>query len=144
MENVFELLSEGEDQWIEFKEKVTRELAEEIVAFANTEGGKIFLGVTDEGKIVGLEDIKQAEHYVINVARNNCDPPISPKIKKYKIQEKEILVINIPEDPFKPHMANGRFYIRVGSTKRLASPEEVFSLFEESIVKKKKRSYTSE
>ena len=139
MENVFELLSQGENQWVEFKEKVTRELAKEMVAFANTEGGKIFLGVTDDGKIVGLENIKEAEHYVINVARNNCDPPISPKIEKHKIQEKGILILDIHEDPFNPHMANGRFYIRVGSTKRIASQEEIFSLFEESIFKKKKR-----
>ena len=47
------VLQQGEGQFIEFKEKLDKKVAQEIVAFANSEGGRIFLGIDDKGKIKG-------------------------------------------------------------------------------------------
>ncbi|MFC0906126.1 helix-turn-helix domain-containing protein [Clostridium sp. MT-14] len=73
------IIENGENSYIEFKEEgiKAKELAEEIVAFANSEGGTILIGVSDDGKIKGITD-KNIEEKIMNVCRNNCIPNIIP------------------------------------------------------------------
>ena len=66
--------AEGEGQKIEFKAKITA-LAKEIVAFANASGGSLFLGISDDGEIVGIDDSNRLRSQIQNVA-NGCDPRI--------------------------------------------------------------------
>ena len=84
----------GEDGRAEFKEvrfgdrgvlaPNTQELAGELVAFANAAGGVVFLGVDDSGAVRGipLEQVDRVEHWLLNVATHNCDPPIRLVIRK--------------------------------------------------------------
>jgi ATP-dependent DNA helicase RecG len=132
LKNILEMIKNGENSYVEFKEEdiKEKELAEEIVAFANSEGGTILLGVDDQGNIKGVKDNK-IEETVMNVCRNNCFPNIVPSFYKVKIEGKTIVVVNVSKGINKPYYtANHKYYIRVGSTKRIASREELLRLFE--------------
>ena len=87
-------LRAGEDRRTEFKEvrfgergvlsPHPEELAGELVAFANAEGGVVFLGVDDSGAARGIppERWVSVEHWLVDVASHNCDPPIRPVVRK--------------------------------------------------------------
>ncbi|MDV7391676.1 ATP-binding protein, partial [Arthrospira platensis SPKY1] len=80
---IFELIGQGESGSLEFKEEAVRpeSLAREMVAFANTLGGVILIGVTDDGVVAGVDDPTEIEHRVINVARHNVTPALRPIIE---------------------------------------------------------------
>ena len=81
---LYEIISGGEDSFAEFKRDVSQrsDFAGEMIAFANTEGGQIFVGVEDDGAIVGVGDPKQAEEAILNIARQNCNPSLIPTIDR--------------------------------------------------------------
>src|SRR3954462_1614074 len=99
IEDILAQLSAGEDSLSEFKElrieqgAVTVPNAEsfagEMVAFANADGGGLFLGVTDSGAVQGLPDdaIGTVESWVVNIAPSNCDPPIRPVIRRLRLPD---------------------------------------------------------
>lgn len=127
------MLPAAENQHIEFKlEEVTaNELAEEMVAFANAEGGEIWLGVGDDGQPAGLS--RSYEEDVMNISRSACIPPIRPSYESLNVGERTVARINIPKGPDRPYYTSrNRYYIRVGSTKRIASREELVRLFQAS------------
>jgi len=106
-------------------------LAEEIIAFANSEGGEIWLGVEDNGNVSGLS--RSFEEDVMNICRTSCIPPIVPEYEALDIGNKTVARISIPKGKDKPYYtARNKYFIRVGSTKRTASREELLRLFEAS------------
>ncbi|KPA19747.1 transcriptional regulator [Candidatus Magnetomorum sp. HK-1] len=126
-------IPDGENQYIEFKsEKVkAMTLAEEVIAFANSEGGEIWLGIEDDGSISGLS--RCYEEDIMNICRTNCIPPITPKYERIHINDCDIAKVIIPKGKDKPYYTtNNKYYIRVGSTKRIASREELLRLFQAS------------
>jgi ATP-dependent DNA helicase RecG len=132
IDEIKEIIQNGENSYIEFKEEEikAKELAEEIVAFSNSEGGMILIGVDDEGNIKGVKDDK-IEETVMNICRNNCIPHIIPLYESIEVEGKRIAVITIPKGLNKPYYtADHKYYIRVGTTKRIASKEELLRLFE--------------
>jgi ATP-dependent DNA helicase RecG len=135
MININNLLQQGENTAIEFKEIAVRaeSLAKEIVAFANTYGGTLLLGVADDGKIIGISSDKNYEEYLANIARNNVIPAIAIEIQKIIIEHKTIIAVLIPKGKDKPYQTlNNQFLIRVGSTNRVATQAELMRLFQQS------------
>ena len=127
-----EIILNGENSYIEFKEEgiKAKDLAEEIVAFANSEGGMILMGVDDDGCIKGVSDTL-IEERVMNVCRNNCIPHIIPVFQSIEVDGKSIAVITIHKGLSKPYYTTDhKYYIRVGTTRRIASREELLRLFE--------------
>lgn len=134
IDEIKKIIQNGENSYIEFKEEEikAKELAEEIVAFSNSEGGMILIGVDDEGSIKGVKDDK-IEETVMNICRNNCIPHIIPLYESIEVEGKRIAVITVPKGLNKPYYtADHKYYIRVGTTKRIASKEELLRLFEAS------------
>jgi ATP-dependent DNA helicase RecG len=134
IDEIKKIIQNGENSYIEFKEEEikAKELAEEIVAFSNSEGGMILIGVDDEGNIKGVKDDK-IEETVMNICRNNCIPHIIPLYENIEVEGKRIAVITVPKGLNKPYYtADHKYYIRVGTTKRIASKEELLRLFEAS------------
>ena len=126
-------IPDGENQYIEFKsEKVkAMSLAEEIVAFANSEGGEIWLGVEDDRTLSGLS--RSYEEDVMNICRTACIPPIQPRYEEFEIEGRQIARIQIAGGKDKPYYTSrNKYFIRVGSTKRVASREELIRLFQVS------------
>ncbi|MBF0232161.1 MAG: putative DNA binding domain-containing protein [Desulfamplus sp.] len=133
------MFQNGENSLVEFKEVTVspESLAEEIVAFLNVKGGSIYLGVSDNGTITGIDIERKAslEQTVINICRNNISPPIIPIYETILIEEKCIARITIPEGIEKPYRTiQGKHFLRVGSTKRLSSREELLRLYQNAIV----------
>ena len=95
-----EIKSEG--QKIEFKAKITA-LAKEIVAFANASGGSLFLGISDDGKIVGIDDSNRLRSQIQDVA-NGCDPRIDVHIAP----RGNVVEIIVPEGTDKPYRCKMR------------------------------------
>ena len=80
-------IAAGEDSFTEFKRDISQrsDFAAEMVAFANLEGGQILIGVEDDGNICGVEDAHSLERSIIDIARNNCVPPLCPSFPKWKL-----------------------------------------------------------
>lgn len=130
------MIPKAENQYIEFKrEEVSAQvLAEEIVAFANGEGGDIWLGVDDQGLPSGLS--RNYEEDVMNICRTAVIPPVLPAYEAISAvnpagDKVEIARISIPKGVDRPYYTSkNRYFIRVGSTKRIASREELTRLFQ--------------
>lgn len=126
------IIKNGENSYIEFKEEdiKAKELAEEIVAFANSEGGTILIGISDDGNIKGVQD-KNIEEKIMNICRNNCIPNIIPIYEDIELNRLKISIVSIPKGLNKPYYTTDhKYYVRVGTTKRIASREELMRLFQ--------------
>ena len=69
------LIQEGEGTTLEFKERLSSSFARELVALANAIGGRILLGVRDDGTVLGIQDSNSLRARIQDIARN-CDPPV--------------------------------------------------------------------
>ena len=136
MTHTAEVLSEiasGEGQHREFKRLIDNpeSVAGEIVAFANSEGGALYVGVDDDGRIIGLSDANTTFQSLTNICRDRCIPPISPVIEQYTVSGQDIIVLTVrPElNRSKPYRtAGGRFYIRTGKDKKDATGRELIRI----------------
>ena len=129
---LLEIIANGENSAVEFKREAVRpeHLAEEIVAFANLEGGTIFIGVADDGFIEGVQR-EDLEEWLMNICSHNVVPAIIPFYEKVQVEGKTVAVLKIPKGTHKPYQtATGKYFIRVGSTKRLATREDLARLFQ--------------
>ena len=125
---LLELIKKGEDSYTEFKEETVHpdKLAAGIVAFANTDGGILIIGVSDDREILGVADMDKEMQRIDNICANNCEPTIYSTIEKLIIDDKKILIVKIPKGPQRPYRTNrGIYYIRTASGKRIASPGEL-------------------
>lgn len=130
---LLEIIDRGEDYYTEFKEQAVHpdDLAAEIVGFTNSDGGKLLMGIRDDGTVLGVVDSDKEIRRIDNVCSNNCEPPILCKIEKIKINDKLILFVKIPKGPERPYRTNkGVYYIRTSSGKRQASREELLRLYQ--------------
>lgn len=130
-------IKRGEDSRTQFKQTINNaaQAAEEFVAFSNTEGGLLFVGVKKNGEILGLshQEIEKINQHISNAASQNMKAPISPFTENVPIEDKTIIVIHIPKGTNKPYYTNeGISYIKVGSDKRIAPPEEILRMFQAS------------
>ena len=119
MKDLTLILEQGEDHITEFKSGRfhNESLAKEAVAFANSRGGSIFIGIEDDGVVTGI-DAKTVEERVINICRNLIEPSVLPEIFYHQHSSgKKVLEVVIPKGLFKPYKVKGqnRFYVRVGT-----------------------------
>jgi ATP-dependent DNA helicase RecG len=136
MTHAMEILSEiagGEGQRREFKLLIDNpeSVAGEIVAFANSDGGALYVGVDDDGCIFGLSDTNATFQSLTNICRDRCIPPISPVIEQRTVSGQDIIVVTVrPElNRLKPYRtAGGRFYIRTGKDKKDATGRELIRI----------------
>ena len=122
---LLELVKTGEGYTIEFKEDIGSNLGKEICAFANASGGKIILGVKDDGTIRGYNLTNHDKSQIQDIARN-MDPAFHVIIE----QVLDLAIIYIPEGKEKPYTANGHFYLRQGTNSQQLKREEIRSLFQ--------------
>lgn len=134
-----ELIRNGENSGVEFKrdDVENHELAKEVVAFLNLEGGIILLGIEDDGTVSGTSR-PNLEEWVAEFCRVKIEPPIVPHLTWVRSVEpgKDVLVVRVSQGPDKPYarVHNNRrtYFIRVGSTSREASREELERMFQAS------------
>ena len=123
------LIETGEGERVEFKASYDKEaVLKSAGAMANKDGGIIFIGVTDEKKIKGWK-AEQALKRISDDLGSAIEPALNISIKELSINNKNIVVIEIPPAPIKPVSVRGRYYIRIGSTNRLMSTSEICDLY---------------
>lgn len=128
-----DLIKNGENITTEFKLKANHpeKIIKEIVAFANTEGGKLFVGVDDEGQIKGLKFSEDEEFTLVRAIEKQCSPPISYSINYVILPNfREVLVFDIPKSASRPHFvkinpnkSEKTAYVRVKDKSLQASKE---------------------
>ena len=126
-EDILALLDQGEGQAVEFEKNLPSDddLAREIVAFSNADGGKIVYGLDDKNKhLVGVEVKDDFQDNVKALAKSRCVPAIDPTIYIIEKSDKTIVVIAVPDGVDKPYRCDEICYIRDGSVSRPAKENE--------------------
>jgi len=113
----------GEGQFIEFKEALDKSFAKEIVAFANASGGIIYLGISDEGTIKGIEISNRLKSQIQDIAYN-CDPSIIISLAEIN----NVMTIEIKEGTNKPYACSSGFFMRMGANSQKMKRDEIISL----------------
>lgn len=126
MKNLSHLIGTNESATVEWKPSLSQvnEIIETISAFANTEGGKIFIGISKAGKLIGVQIGKGTVENLTNQISQHTDPRVHPKITIKRIGSKEIIVIDVKRSSDKLTLAFGRPFIRVGKSTMKMSKDE--------------------
>jgi ATP-dependent DNA helicase RecG len=133
---LIEIISRGEDSRHQFKADVNNadSLAAEIVAFSNSGGGRMFIGVSDDNKIVGLsaEAVGRINQLLSNASSQNVRPAVNPLTENVAHPDGTVMVVTVPDGVSKPYMdKNGVIWVKNGSDKRRAtSREEIQRMFQ--------------
>lgn len=129
--DVEKLVNLPESKTLEFKRDTSSldSILKAVIAFANTAGGIILIGVDDGGKIVGLDNPSKDQEKIVNSIANRIKPLLSPDFSIITVKDKQILVIQVDYIPAPYHLADkGEIhgvYIRLGNTNRTVSTEIV-------------------
>ena len=121
------LIRGGEGLTVEFKERYTPRIDEDIVALANTKGGKIILGVRDDGTVVG-ERLTNDMKAKINSLARNCKPAIPVEVE----QEGRVVAVVVPEGAEKPYSCSSGYYRRLDGSTQKMSHDELRIMFAEN------------
>lgn len=134
---LIELIRRGEDSRTQFKQDVTNpeSLAGELAAFSNSRGGRIIIGVSDDGTATGLAsaDIRRLNQLISNTATNLVHPSINPATENIDVGGGQlVMVLTVPDDISKPYCDNkGVFWVKAGADKRrVTSREEIQRLLQ--------------
>ena len=103
---IFKLIAQGEHQTQDFKSCIndSRKIAKSLVAFANTDGGRLLIGVKDNGKIIGVRS--DEEYYMVEAAAKiYSKPKVDFTTQQWEVEGKIVLEILIEPSPLKPHFA---------------------------------------
>ncbi len=120
-----------EGQTVERKESLSlwRDIVETCAAFATAQGGKVFVGVADDGRITGVQIGKGTLEDLANRIAQNTVPRIVPAITVEREQGLAVIIVAVPEHQTKPVTAFGRPYRRAGRTNQVLSASEVAELY---------------
>ncbi len=133
--DVRRLAKRGEGATLEFKHRTPEpeRLAKEVIAFANTNGGRVLIGVDDDGTVLGVKDSEEEEYALRIALETHCSPPLKWRTERVEISRKrDVIVIAVPRSTKRPHglvSSNGHSdsipYVRVDDRSIEASYEAV-------------------
>lgn len=121
------LILQGEGEQLDFKNKISNseKIAKTLAAFANSKGGRLLIGVADDGTIKGVKNEEEEKYMLQQAGLHYCRPAITARIEEVYVDDKLILVSDIEESNTKPHYALDEHkkwwvYIRVEDKSLLA------------------------
>ena len=126
-----------ETENIEFKSQFTEDIYKEVIAFANTDGGIVYVGIDNNGNAVGLTDVDQEYTRITNGIRDAIMPDVTMFVR-FTIQENKVVRITVSEGSNKPYYLKGKglkpsgVYVRQGTSSVPASPEQIRQMIKES------------
>jgi ATP-dependent DNA helicase RecG len=130
------LVRGGEDTYLELKVKLSNpeKIAQEIVALANTGGGVMVFGVSDQLRVEGVDDPEDVRDEVVRICREQISPQLVPYIDLIAFDNGRRVVAVEIEGKRRPYQTreDGRYFIRIGADKREASREELSALLDEA------------
>jgi predicted HTH transcriptional regulator len=126
--NIKKLIFEGEGVTLDFKKTITscEKIARTMVSFANNKGGKLLIGVADDGSIKGVKSEDEERYMITKAAHLFARPALEPLFEEIYVDDKLVLVVDTPPSEIKPHYAladDGKWwaYVRVKDKSVLAS-----------------------
>ncbi|MDO3625362.1 helix-turn-helix domain-containing protein [Mucilaginibacter sp. BT774] len=126
--NIKKLIFEGEGVTLDFKKTITscEKIARTMVSFANNKGGRLLIGVADDGTIKGVKSEDEERYMITKAAQFFARPALEPVFEEVYLDDKLVLVVEIKESDSKPHYAlaeDGKWwvYVRVKDKSVLAS-----------------------
>ena len=128
---------EYESERMEYKSRLTDEIYKEVIAFANTEGGVIYIGIDDQGKVVGIDSVDETYTRLTNGIRDAIQPDVTMFVR-YVLQDNHVIRIEIGEGSYKPYYLKGKgikpagVYVRQGAASVQASPEQIRQMIKDS------------
>ncbi len=125
-EELLRLIKQRETEGIELKSSLSKpeEIVEAVSGLSNAKGGKILIGISNTGRILGIKIGKDTVERLTNKIAQNTDPKVQPRISIKEIDKKKIIVIDVKESIDKLVLAFGRPYKRVGKlTVRMSKDE---------------------
>lgn len=126
-----------ESEQVEFKAQLSEDIYKEVVAFANTRGGILYVGVDDEGRPVGLEQVDHVYTQLTNGIRDAIQPDVTMFVK-YTLQEDKVIRVQVAEGSSKPYYLRSKglkpsgVYVRQGASSAPASPELIRQMIKDS------------
>ena len=126
-----------ESEKVEFKLQATDEIYKEVVAFANTDGGTIYIGIDDRGNAVGLENVDETYTRITNGIRDAILPDVTLFVR-FTLQDNRVIKIDVSEGSFKPYYLKSKglkpsgVLIRQGASSAPASFEQIRRMIKES------------
>ncbi len=125
MSSISHSIQQGEGDTLEFKSSFNDEVIVSLVAFANTKGGTVFIGLNDDGSIKGVNIGKETIQQWVNEIKNKTSNIVIPETEVVVEQEKTIVIMKVQEYPIKPVAMKGKYYKRTGNSNHLMSVEEI-------------------
>lgn len=132
-----QIVSKGEDGQHQFKEDIRNvdSLAAEIVAFSNSRGGRIFIGVSNQGRLAGLsaDYVQRINQLISNAANQHVRSPVAVQTENIVVSaHRVVIVLTVPEGLDKPYFDHqGVIWLKAGADKRrVNSKEELQRLFQ--------------
>ncbi len=126
--NIKRLIFEGEGVSLDFKKTISscEKIARTMVSFANNKGGRLLIGVADDGTIKGVKAEDEERYMITRAAHIFSKPALEPSFEEVYVDDKLVLIVDITESPLKPHYAlaeDGKWwvYVRVKDKSVLAS-----------------------
>ena len=125
---ILNLINNGESETVEFKTSFDQSAIETMVAFANTKGGHIIIGVTDAGKINGVQLGKETIQQWINQIKANTSPAVIPDATVLAVDHKALVIFAIEEFPVKPVSCRGKYLKRIKNANHHMSTRDISNL----------------
>ena len=126
-----------ESERIEYKSQLVDDIYKEVIAFANTDGGVIYIGVDDQGNVTGIENIDETYMRLTSGIRDAIQPDVTMFVR-YILQDNKVIRIEVGEGSYKPYYLKGKglkpngVYVRQGATSVQASPEQIRQMIKDS------------
>ncbi len=121
------MLSEGEGLRIEFKSSFDNKVIETLVAFANTSGGSVLIGISDDRKISGITTNHESVQNWLNEVKNKTTPAVAPFAEYVDYKDKVVVALTVPESPVKPVSMRSKYFKRVANSNHLMNTDEIAS-----------------
>ena len=126
-----------ESERIEYKSQITDDIYKEVIAFANTNGGVIYIGIDDKGNLTGIDNVDETYTRLTNGILDAIAPDVTMFVR-YVLQDNKVIQIEVGEGSYKPYYLKSKgmkpngVYVRQGASSVQASPEQIRKMIKDS------------
>lgn len=126
-----------ESERTEYKSQLVDDIYKEVIAFANTDGGVIYIGIDDHGNVTGIDNVDETYTRLTDGIRDAIAPDVTMFVR-YVLQESKVIQIEVGEGSYKPYYLKSKgmkpsgVYVRQGASSVPASPEQIRRMIKES------------
>ena len=126
-----------ESERIEYKAQMIDDIYKEVIAFANTDGGIIYIGIDDKGNLIGIDNVDETYTRLTNGIRDAIAPDVTMFVR-YILQENKVIQIEVGEGSYKPYYLKSKgmkpsgVYVRQGASSVQASPDQIRRMIKDS------------